>query len=198
VTKSEKREAVKTVENATLFSDGTILLKNVRASYPHLFKASAFEGGEPSFSVKALLPKGTHDKAKKLLDGEIAKLLAEKKLKVAADRLFLRDGDAGDKADDAGSWTVSAREKKRPVIRDRAKQPVDSENASMFYGGCWINVLIRPWAQDNKFGKRVNANLVAVQFVKDDEPFGEGRIGEDEIDDTFEEIEGVDDGPDDI
>jgi len=32
------------------------------------------------------------------------------------------------------------------------------------------------WAQDNQYGKRINAKLRAVQFYKDGAPFGEGRI----------------------
>ena len=190
-----RREPVKSVENATLYSDGTILLKNVRASYPHIFKPSAFEGGEPSYSIKALLPKASHAKAKKLLDESIAKLLTDNKAKpIAADKLFVRDGDATGKSEEADSWTVSAREKKRPVVRDRQKNPVDSADGDgMFYGGCWVNVLIRPWLQDNKFGRRCNANFLAIQFVKDDAPFGEGRIGEDVVDDTFDTVDGEDD-----
>ena len=171
----EKREVVKSVENATLFSDGTILLKNVRASYPHIFKPSAFEGGEPSYSIMALMPKDTHDKAKKLIDSQVAKLSAEAKIKVAADKVFCRDGDQSDRAEAEGMWTVSAREKKRPIVRDKDKSTVDSADADKFYGGCWVNLLIRPWVQNNQFGKRVNANFVAVQFVRDDEAFGEVR-----------------------
>jgi hypothetical protein len=42
--------------------------------------------------------------------------------------------------------------------------------------GYWYNILIRPWYQDNKFGKRLNAGLVGVQFVRKDEPFGMAAI----------------------
>lgn len=57
----------------------------------------------------------------------------------------------------------------------------DEKVADMVYGGCWAHILIRPWYQDGKkvgagYGKRVNAGLVGVQFIRDDEPFGEGRI----------------------
>ena len=196
----KKREIVKTVTNATLFSDGTILLKGIRASYPHIFKAQAFEdGGDPSFSITGLLPKATHAKAKEMIDKEIAKLLAEAKMKSPpADKLFCRDGDATDKPENAGCWTVSAREKKKPTARNKANENVDSTEADMFYGGCWVNLLIRPWIQNNKFGKRVNANFSAIQFVKDDAPFGEGRIRDEDLDDTFDDISGAPDDEDDI
>ena len=62
----------------------------------------------------------------------------------------------------------------------------------MIYGGCWVNILVRPWFQNNKYGKRVNAGVVAVQFRKDDEPFGSGRISDDEIDEAFVPDEEID------
>jgi hypothetical protein len=43
------------------------------------------------------------------------------------------------------------------------------------YGGCRVNVAIKPWLQENKHGRGVRADLVAVQFAGDDQPFGEGR-----------------------
>jgi len=44
------------------------------------------------------------------------------------------------------------------------------------YAGCYVNMSIRLWAQDNQFGKRVNAQLRAVQFVKDGEAFGDKPV----------------------
>ena len=59
----------------------------------------------------------------------------------------------------------------------------------MIYAGCWVNILIRPWWQNSaKWGKRVNAGLTAVQFVRDDEPFGQGRITSEDVDETFDEF----------
>jgi hypothetical protein len=44
---------------------------------------------------------------------------------------------------------------------------------------------VRLWIQNNRYGKRCNANLIGVQFVADDEAFGEGRINKDVVDDSF-------------
>jgi hypothetical protein len=56
----------------------------------------------------------------------------------------------------------------------------------VFYPGCWVNTLIKPWFQDHpEGGKKVNANLIAVQFVRDDDSFGTGRISADEVDATL-------------
>jgi hypothetical protein len=191
------RTPVKQVPNGTLYSDGTILLKNVRASFPHVLKPSSFEGSEPAFSIRALMPKGSHGKTAALVKAANDKLLADAKLtgKVAADKLCLRDGDLGGKDEEDGCWTVSARDKKRPRVLDANKDVLSEKDIDRIYGGCYVNVLVRPWLQNNAYGKRVNCNLVAVQFVRDGEAFGEGRISDDAIADTFDDESG--DGSDD-
>ena len=41
------------------------------------------------------------------------------------------------------------------------------------YGGCRVNAAIKPWLQENKYGRGVRCDLVAIQFANDDKPFGE-------------------------
>lgn len=204
----EKRTPVETVSNAVLYSDGTIMLKNVRLSYPHVLtpQENTDDNGNvtKSFSVQCLMPKDTHGEAKTLCVKVINKLLKEsnKGEKIPANKKFIRDGDPKDeddvgKPEEAGMWVVSARESKRPRaisnLRDaktgKAKRlsPANQEDIDLIYGGCWANVLIRPWWQNNKYGKRVNAGLAVVQFKRHDEPFGSGRITDQDIDDIFDD-----------
>lgn len=42
------------------------------------------------------------------------------------------------------------------------------------YGGCYVNVQIDIWAQDNQYGKRVNAKLLGIQFSADGVAFSGG------------------------
>ncbi len=182
----------KEVANAKLFDDGTILIENVRCSYPHLDKpyAKADKNGkmpEPAFSMTSLMPKATHKEAMLLIRDEVRRILAENKLKdIAADRKFIRDGDLTAKDTDAGHWIVAAREKTAPILRDENNRNVEQINAlRKFYPGCFVSTLIRPWFQSNEWGKRINANLLAVQFRKDGEAFGEGRITDEDVDDVF-------------
>ena len=44
------------------------------------------------------------------------------------------------------------------------------------YGGCRVNAAVKPWIQDNKHGRGIRCDLIAVQFFKDDTPFGEGSV----------------------
>jgi hypothetical protein len=114
----------------------------------------------------------------------------------AQDRLFLHDGAT--KATDpsyAGKLFVSASSSRKPrCLVTRNGQNVEiSENDPMFpYSGCWANILINPWAQGpdskpNKFGKRVNAEILAVQFLRHDEAFG--RVAAPEKMDEFPMVE---------
>lgn len=212
---SEKRVPVKRVPNAVLYSDGTIRLDNVRCSYPHLLEpyAGEDENGkkqDPAYGIVLLMGKKTHVAAKDMCKARIEELLKEARIKaLPADKKFLRDGDLSGKTENEGMFTVSAREKRAPTLRTPSKQQVKKGGVvtvdgkevkveELFYGGCYVNCIIRPWMQNNKFGKRVNAGLVAVQFVEDGEAFGEGRITESDVDESFDTLEddesGFDDG----
>jgi len=185
------REIISKVTNAVLYSDGLIRIDNVRASYPHLDKPwSGEEGQEAKFSVVSLLDKGTHKAAKDLIVKRINEILKENKTeKIASDKKFIRDGDQMAKPECENQWVVSARETRRPSVRGSDNEVLTpDEILDTIYAGCYISVLIRPWFQNHaKFGKRVNAGLVAVRFRRDGEPIGEGRITDDDIDDYMDD-----------
>ena len=59
------------------------------------------------------------------------------------------------------------------------------------YAGCYVIANVELWAQDNNYGKRINASLRGVQFLRDGDAFsGGGAASEDE----FDEVEGSDAG----
>jgi hypothetical protein len=185
------REIAKKVKNAILYTDGLIKVIGVRFSYPHLDKPYKGDGdqGEAKFGIVGMMPKETHKAAKALIEERIAELLKENKVKaLPADKKFLRDGDDSGREEYEDHWTISARESRRPPLRDRRNQVVEPEDAKdVFQPGFWGDILIRPWYQNNKFGKRVNAGLSSVQFVRKDETFGEGRISDEDLDDAYED-----------
>ena len=48
-----------------------------------------------------------------------------------------------------------------------------------------MNVSLELWAQDNNYGKRVNATLMGVQFFRDGDAFaGGGVASEEDFDDV--------------
>lgn len=208
-----KLEKVKDGKNYTLFVDGKgekyIAIRGVRASYPFIGSPSEGEDDDgnsrKNFRVVGMLPKNTHREAKDAVKALIQELIEKNKSKVPADKWFLADGNEKEDEVMHEHFLVTAANTKRPVARDNRAEVMDdiAKIDDMFYGGCWINMLIRPWFFNGKakgssktFPKRISANLVSVQFVKNDDPFGNGRVDESDVWDT--EVDGVgDDGDDD-
>lgn len=170
-------------------------IKNVRLAFPVLFNAKSVNGeGDPAFSASFLLDSKHPQIAeiKKAID-EVGrakwgqKWEAVKKQMEAADKTALHDGDTkAEYAGFEGNFYISARNKVRPLVIDRDKSPL-VESDGKPYAGCYVNASIELWAQDNNYGKRINASLRGVQFLKDGDAFaGGGTASEDDFDDIEE------------
>ncbi|WP_369952293.1 DUF2815 family protein [Ralstonia syzygii] len=169
-----------------------IKLEDVRLAFPALFEAKTVNGeGEPAFSASFLFPddhpatktlKAAFDALGKEKWG--AKWPAVKKEIEAKDRTCLHDGDTkADYAGFPGNLFVSSRNKTRPLVIDRDKSPLVQADGRP-YAGCYVNASIELWCQDNNYGKRINASLRGVQFLRDGDAFaGGGSANEDEFDD---------------
>lgn len=59
---------------------------------------------------------------------------------------------------------------------DAANSMANQQLARKMYGGCRVNAAVKPWLQDNKHGRGIRCDLIAVQFYLDDAPFGEGNV----------------------
>ncbi len=145
-----------------------------RLSFPNLFAAKSVNGSAPKFGAAIIVNKtdtATLDQIRKAIS-EVSKAKWPKgtpKGMVPA----LRDGGLKEYdgyGDDVMFFTASSKD--RPPVVNRKRMPVAEGDAQCPYAGCYVNVSVTFWAQDNQFGKRVNAQLNSVQFVKDGEPFG--------------------------
>jgi hypothetical protein len=178
-----------------------ILLRDVRLAFPSLWKATAPKtGGEAAFSGSFLLPK-THKQipelkaAFKTLAKEKWGVKADAVLKAleAADKVCLHDGDGkADYEGFEGNLYISARAKVRPSVFDQQRQEL-SEADGKPYSGSYVNVSLELWPQDNGFGKRINAQLRGVQFLRDGDAFAGGSRPADP--DEFDEISAADEDP---
>jgi hypothetical protein len=63
-----------------------------------------------------------------------------------------------------------------PRVIGKDKNDIHPEESHYPYAGCYVVASIRLWAQDNDYGKRVNADLRVVIFDKHGEPFGKGTV----------------------
>lgn len=161
-----------------------IRLSNVRLSYPQLFEKKAFRTGEgkPAWSATFLLNKKTNANEIKLIQAAIATLTKDEfnGKPLPADRVALKDGSLKDDIDGYGEevmFIAARNDKTRPGVVDKNLAPLTAEDGKP-YAGCYVNATIRLWPQGGKsfkseFGKRINATLRNVQFLKDGEPFGE-------------------------
>jgi hypothetical protein len=169
-------------------------LSNVRLSYPKLFKPEEFQGdGNPMYSCSFLLPKD-HPQLpaiRKAID-EVGQAKFEKTWPTvkkgieAKDASCLHDGNAKDSAGYEDHFYIACRAKpsQRPTVVNRDRTPL-TEADGVIYGGCYVNAVIEIWAQGNEYGKRINAQVTGVQFLKDGDSFGGGAgpASADEFDD---------------
>jgi len=156
-----------------------VILRNVRLSFPELFKKGSFNGEETKYGATFLLNKEEHADTIAEIKTQIAELIKTnlKGAKVPADKLCLRDGDEVEYDGYAGCFSLKASTKKRPIVVNKDKTPLVEEDGKP-YGGCYVNATVDFWVQNNAYGKRINSTLLAVQFFKDGEPFADGAVGD--------------------
>lgn len=161
-------------------------LQNVRIAFPNLWEAKTVNGeGDAAFSASFIISKDHPQIAEinKLVD-EVAKEKWGEKATVhltamrAGDKTALHNGDLkANYAGFPGNFYISARSKTKPGVFDNRIDPATGKVAKLVqmdgrpYAGCYVNATLDLWAQDNKYGKRVNASVTGVQFLKDGEAF---------------------------
>jgi len=171
-----------------------VVLRNVRLAFPALFEPKTVNGeGKPAFSASFIMPPGHESIAE--INAAIEAVAKEKWGAKASTTLqairakgnvCLRSGD--EKADYdgfEGNMYLSARSTSAVLVIDRDKA-VLTERDGRPYAGCYVYATVEVWAQDNQFGKRVNAQLKGVQFFRDGDAFAGGGSPADP--DDFEDL----------
>ena len=176
-----------------------VLLKNVRLSYPALWKPKAFGGkgdqGEPKFQGNFLMDKDDKIGRRNIekLEDAIEHVKAEKwpkgAPKLAAAKICLRDSDDMEEMSDGyeNCMYVSTSNAKKPRVLDADGLDVKEGDEGAPYAGCYVDAIVRVWAQDNEYGKRINCSLEGVKFREDGEAFGAAPVDADDFDDDDDE-----------
>ena len=164
-----------------------LLLKNVRISFPSLWKPTSFQNeGEPKFSAVFLLPKTGEQvqlvraeiqRVASEAFGDKAKSLVERQN--TTNRKLVKDGDGpegytseGEQKNGYGNhFFIKGSSKAAPKIVGRARQTLTEEDG-IPYAGCMVNAQLDIWAQKNAYGSAINCKLLAVQFWADGERLG--------------------------
>ena len=168
---------------STITSD-RLTISNVRASFVSVHQPKKFSKSDPDdegrYKVSLLLdPSDPDDQAQIDL---IESTAAEVEKEAAFDRplpgnrkcfgLADQDGYAYDGW--AGMFYFNASDTEQPGVYGRDGRPLAEESGKP-YSGCYVNAIVTLWVMDNKWGKRINANLLGVQFVRDGEAFSTRR-----------------------
>lgn len=171
-----------------------IMLRDVRISFPVLWEPRGFNDSEenkrysatfifpPDSPAIAEIKKAMMEVAKerwKEKAGAIAKSLK------AQNKIPVHSGDEKGEVDGfAGMYYINTSSVTKPLVVDERRNELRPDSGKP-YGGCYVNAAIEIWAQDNKYGKRINASLRGVQFVRDGDAFsGISAASRDEFDDV--------------
>lgn len=167
-------------------------LKNVRLSFPSLFKKAEFDGVATKFEATFLLDKDSQADQVAMVEQKIEEFLKEKFPKGAPKsikRTVFVDGDTKDYDGYANQMAFKGSNNKRPTLIDRDKTPIIEED-NILYAGCYVNAIVDLWYSDHaKGGKQVLGNVLGVQFVKDGDAFGADTTADVDDFDIVEEDE---------
>jgi hypothetical protein len=180
-----------------------ILLSNVRLSFPHLAEpqrqVNESNGKERiSYNCEFIMPQD-HAGFQKFMATYAAMALEKWKEHaqtvmgmIQSDRKLRCFGRGEEKVNKktfqpydgyAGHVFITAGRDSAPQMIQADGQPIDPANtmayqmlARKMYGGCRVNAAVKPWLQENSYGRGVRCDLIAVQFAGDDGAFGEGAV----------------------
>lgn len=180
-----------------------IFLSNVRLSFPHIAEpqkqVNASTGKERiSYNCELLMPQdhpGFQQFMTKYGEMALAKWAENAQTvmsMIQADRKLRCYGMGSEKINKKtfkpydgyeGNVYITAGRDTQPQVIQADGSAIDPNNSMAYqqltrklYGGCRVNVAVKPWIQSNQYGNGVRCDLVAVQFAGDDTPFGEGAV----------------------
>ena len=148
-----------------------------RFSYLHCWEPEAINGGEPKYSVSAIIPKSDKETIKKIQAAvEAAKQESLSKWggKIPPNlKLPLRDGDI-DRPED------------EPQVVDKQVQPILDQTE--VYSGCYGRISVNFYGYNSNGNRGVAAGLGNIQKLKD----GEALSSRTNAEDDFEAVEDED------
>ncbi|MEI6282946.1 MAG: ssDNA-binding protein [Alphaproteobacteria bacterium] len=165
-----------------------LLIKNVRLAFPALFQPQAFGDGEPAYSAKFIIdPKSPEaglvrdaltvaatEKWGAKAEAVLKSLKADKKVCFVEAPYLNKNGDAYDGFED--KFYLSSRNSDlKPSTFSASGQPVSAEDG-VIYSGCFVDASVEIYAQDNKWGRRINCSLRGVRFANPGNSFGGGTV----------------------
>lgn len=179
-----------------------VILKDCRAAFLNIWEAKSFEpGAKPKFNGSFLFaPNSPNAKIMETAVKQVAteawgpkadEVLAQ--IKGIPNKFCYRNGNSKPEYEGyPGNLFVGASNATRPKIMDRdGKTPLIQADGRP-YSGCQTHAILDIWAQDNKYGKGIQASLLGIQFVADGDAFAGGGTASEE---DFEDLSDGADAP---
>lgn len=166
------------------------MLKNVTLSFPAIAEPQAFGEGEPAYGAKFAIKPGSEQH--KALEAAILAEATEAWKDKAASVLQMLEEDGkmaytkkvyrSKKTGEAyqgfeGMHYLSTRNAKtQPTVYDQYGKPVlgSSDIEKKAHSGAVVSASVEVWAQDNKWGRRINCSLRGVMLTGEGENLGGG------------------------
>jgi hypothetical protein len=167
-----------------------VLLKNVTLAFPSLAEPQSFGEGDPAYgakfpiepnsenakliedAIKAEAKEAWKDKA----DSVLAMLVEDGK--VAYSRREYRSKKTGEPyAGFEKTFYLGTRNATvQPSVYDQYGEPVvgKAEITRKAFSGAIVNASVEVWAQDNKWGRRINCSLRGIMLTGEGQSFGGG------------------------
>lgn len=156
--------------------NNTKVIVPCRFSYLHCWEPDSVNGGDPKYSVSAIIPKSdtkTVNAIKAAIEQAKKDSVSKWGGKVPANlKLPLRDGDI-DRPDDeayAGCYFFNANSRQAPQVVDSKVQPILDQ--SEVYSGCYGKISATFYGYNSNGNRGIAAGLGNIQKLKDGESLG--------------------------
>ena len=156
--------------------NNTKVIVPCRFSYLHCWEPDSVNGGDPKYSVSAIIPKSdtkTVNAIKAAIEQAKKDSVSKWGGKVPANlKLPLRDGDI-DRPDDevyAGCYFFNANSRQAPQVVDSKVQPILDQ--SEVYSGCYGKISVTFYGYNSNGNRGIAAGLGNIQKLKDGESLG--------------------------
>lgn len=156
--------------------NNTKVIVSCRFSYLHCWEPDSVNGGDPKYSVSAIIPKSdtkTVNAIKAAIEQAKKDSVSKWGGKVPANlKLPLRDGDI-DRPDDeayAGCYFFNANSRQAPQVVDSKVQPILDQ--SEVYSGCYGKISVTFYGYNSNGNRGIAAGLGNIQKLKDGESLG--------------------------
>jgi hypothetical protein len=166
-----RNETMSTVNNAT-----TKVIVPCRFSYLHCWEPDSVNGGDPKYSVSAIVDKRdiqTVNAIKAAIEQAKKESVSKWGGKIPANlHLPLRDGDI-DRPDDeayAGCYFFNANSRQAPQVVDARVQPILDPNE--VYSGCYGKISVTFYGYNSNGNRGIAAGLGNIQKLRDGESLG--------------------------